>query len=419
MLTPEEFLRGNGFVEAAEIDRQKLIGLFLAEMEKGLAKEGSSLLMIPTYLKAEGHVREGLSAAVLDAGGTNFRGGVVTIPPAITEKRNQPMPGAKGEEDVETFYAAFVDEVARLKPLASVKTLGWCFSYPAEATENLDARLLRWTKNIQAPGIVGQLVGEELSRRAGGIDIAIVNDTVATLLAAKAVEGGREYSAYLGFILGTGTNVAYVDNDRGGMIINAESGGFNKIEQSAFDRAADAKTGNVGENIFEKMIAGAYLGCIGLELYKSAAKAGLFSPKAVGGLNGLGALSTMDFDDFCASIRREDRDNPLYSIFALPEDAKMARRLGLPVFERAVTLTAVHLAAFCIKSGEGVDAPIAICVDGSTWYKTRSVSFAAGVKRELDDLLVRRRNISYEIMPEIADAPMVGAAIAAIMKETL
>lgn len=419
MLTPEEFLRTNGFVEAAEIDRQKLIGLFLAEMEKGLAKTGSSLLMIPTYLKAEGRVAEGSRVAVLDAGGTNFRGGIVAIPPAVAEKCNQPMPGAKGEEDVESFYAAFVDEVQRLKALANVQTLGWCFSYPAEATKNLDARLLRWTKNIQAPGIVGQLVGEELSRRAGGIDIAIVNDTVATLLAAKAVEGEREYSAYLGFILGTGTNVAYVDNDLGGMIINAESGSFNKIEQSAFDRAADLKTGNIGENIFEKMIAGAYLGGVGLEIYKSAAKAGLFSPKAANALSGLGALETMDFDNFCAGFKKEGRDNVLDAIFALPEDAKMARRLGLPVFERAVALTAVHLAAFCIKSGEGVDAPIAICVDGSTWYKTRAVSFAAGVKRELDDLLVRRRNIAYEIMPEIADAPMVGAAIAAIMKETL
>lgn len=417
MLTPEEFLRENGFVEAAAIDRQRLIGLFLDEMEKGLAKKESSLLMIPTYLKAEGHVEAGARAAVLDAGGTNFRGGLVSIPPAVTEKRNQPMPGAKGEEDVESFYAAFVEEVRRLKPLATVKTLGWCFSYPAEATEKLDARLIRWTKNIQAPGIVGQLVGEELSRRADGIDIAIVNDTVATLLAAKAVEGDKDYSAYLGFILGTGTNVAYVDNDREGMIINAESGGFDKIEQSAFDRAADLKTGNVGANVFEKMIAGAYLGGIGLELYKQAAKAGLFSPKAAAGLNGLGTLETMDFDNFCAGLKKEGRENPLETIFASVEDAKMARRLGLPVFERAVILTAIHLAAFCIKSGEGVDAPIAICVDGSTWYKTRSVSFAAGVKRELDDLLVRRRNISYEIMPEIADAPMVGAAIAAMMKE--
>lgn len=416
MRTPEDFLRDNGFVVAAEINRQQLVARLLEEMEKGLKGEASSLMMIPTYLTADGKVPEGVSVSVLDAGGTNFRGGVVTIPPSITKKENRPMPGAKGEEDIEGFYAAFVAEVQRLDGHSTHPTLGWCFSYPAVATEDLDAKLVRWTKNIQAPGIVGQLVGAELSRRLGGRDIAIVNDTVATLLAAKAMEGDREYSGYLGFILGTGTNTAYVESARGGMIINAESGGFNKLEQSNFDIAMDQKTGNVGFNILEKMIAGAYLGGVGLEIYKAAAKEGLFSPKAAAAIGGLGTLETMDFDNFCAGFKKDGRDNVLDAIFVNVDDAKMARRLGLPVFERAAALTAIHLAAFCIKSGEGIDAPIAICADGSTWYKTRSISFAAAVKRELDDMLVRRRNISYEIMPQIDDAPMIGAAIAALLK---
>ena len=428
MKTPEEFLKDNGFIPAAEIDRQAMISTFISEMEKGLKGEKSSLMMIPTYVGVNGKIPQGAKAAVLDAGGTNFRGGIVTIPPAISDKQNQPMPGTKGEVDEESFYKAFADEVKRVLPLATTKKIGWCFSYPAEATPSLDAKLVHWTKNIQAPAIIGQYVGAELLKRLGGGEIAIVNDTVATLLAAKATEGDKTYSSYIGFILGTGTNSAYVEKNKnilklegadadGSMIINAESGGFDKIETSAFDKAADAKTGNPGVHIFEKLIAGAYLGPVGLEIYKAAAKAGMFSAKAAAAIGGLGALETMDFDNFCAEFKKEGRDNVLDSIFADADDAKLARRLGIPVFERAAVLTAIHLAAFVIKSGEGNDpaAPVAINADGSTYYKTRAIPFDATVRKELDDMLVNRRNIHYAITPQVDDAPMVGAGIAAML----
>ena len=428
MKTPEEFLNDNGFVLAEDIDRQSLIAAFIDEMEKGLKGAPSSLMMVPTYVGIDGKVPPGATAAVLDAGGTNFRGGIVSIPPAVAEKQNRPMPGTKGEVDEETFYAAFADEVRRLKPLASTKKIGWCFSYPAEATRTLDAKLVRWTKNIQAPAIVGQYVGAELVKRLGGGEIAIVNDTVATLLAAKATEGDRTYSSYVGFILGTGTNCAYVEQNAnivkvagldpdGSMIVNAESGGFDKIAVSAFDRALDAKSGNPGHQIFEKLIAGAYLGGIGLEIYKAAAKEGLFSKKAAAAIGGLGALETMDLDNFCAAFKKEGRDNVLDAIFADADDARMARRLGVPVFERAAVLTAIHLAAFVLKSGAGNDPsePVAINADGSTYYKTRAIPFAETVARELDDMLVQRRNVHYAITPQVEDSPMVGAAIAAML----
>ena len=428
MKTPEEFLADKGFTVAEKIDRQELISTFLSEMEKGLRGEPSSLRMIPAYVGVDGRIPEGAKAAVLDAGGTNFRSAVVSIPPQVEERKSQPMPGATSAVGEEDFYAAFADELRRVAPKATVKKYGWCFSYNCDATPELDAKLNCWTKGIKAPAIVGQYVGTELLKRLGGGEVAIVNDTVATLLAAKATEGDRTYSSYLGFILGTGTNTAYVEKNRnivklagldpeGSMIINAESGSFDKVKQSDFDRAMDQKTQVPGHNPFEKMIAGGYLGGVGLEVYKAAAKEGLFSAKAAAAIGGLGALETMDFDNFCASYKKEGRENPLDAIFADADDARMARRLGIPVFERAAVLTAVHLAAFCIKSGEGAEAsaPIAINADGSTYYKTRAIPFAATVCRELDDLLVRRRNIHYCITPKVEDAPMVGAAIAAML----
>ena len=428
MKTPEEFLEVNNFTVAEKIDRQAMIATFLSEMEKGLKGEPSSLRMIPTYVGVKGKIPQGAKAAVLDAGGTNFRSAVVSIPPTIEDKMNQPMPGAKSDVTEDEFYGAFAEELKRVAPKATVKKYGWCFSYNCDATPELDAKLNCWTKGIRAPTIVGQYVGKELLKRLGGGEIAIVNDTVATLLAAKATEGDKTYSSYLGFILGTGTNTAYVEKNRnivklqgldpsGSMIINAESGSFDKLAQSNFDKAMDQKTLDPGHNPLEKMIAGGYLGGVGLELYKAAAKAGLFSAKAASAIGGIGALETMDLDNFCAAFKKEGRDNPLDAIFADPDDAKMARRLGIPVFERAAVLTAIHLAAFCIKSGEGADdsAPIAINAEGSTYYKTRAIPFADTVKKELDDMLVQRRNIHYCITPRVADAPMVGAAIAAML----
>ena len=428
MKTPEEFLEANGFTTAARIDRQKIIALFLSEMEKGLKGEASSLRMIPAYVGVNGRVPSGAKAAVLDAGGTNFRSAVVSIPPKVEERRNQPMPGSKSPVSEDEFYSAFAGELKRVAPFATTPRYGWCFSYNADVTPELDARLNCWTKGIQAPEIVGQYVGSELLKRMGGGSIAVVNDTVATLLAAKATEGDRTYSSYIGFILGTGTNTAYVEKNKnilklkgldpdGSMIINAESGSMDKVERSRFDEAMDQKQADPGHNPFEKMIAGGYLGGIGLEVWKAAAKTGLFSPNASKMIGGLGSLETIDFDNFCAAFRKEGRTNPLDDIFSDAKDAKVARRLGVPVFERAAVLTAIHLAAFCIKSGEGVDdsAPIAINADGSTYYKTRAVPFDATVRRELDDMLVKRRNIHYEITPQVDDAPLVGAAIAAMI----
>jgi len=428
MKTPEELLKENGFTLAADIDRQALLGLFISEMEKGLRGEKSSLMMIPTYVGVNGKIPQGAKAIVLDAGGTNFRGGIVTSPPEIQDKQNQPMPGTKGEVDAETFYKAFADEVKRLDGKATVDKIGWCFSYPAEATSDLDARLVRWTKNIEAPEIVGQFVGKELLKRTGGKGIAVVNDTVATLLAAKATEGDKTYSSYIGFILGTGTNTAYVEKNKnilkmqgldpdGSMIINAESGSFDKSPDSVFDNAVDAKSGNPGFGRLEKKIAGAYLGGLGLEIFKAAAKEGLFSAKAAAAVTGLGSLETMDLDNFCANFKKPGRDNVLDSVFADSDDAKTARRLGIPVFERAAVLTAIQLAAFVIKSGEGTDesAPVAINADGSTYYKTRAIPFAETVTRELDAMLVKSRNVHYAITPQVDDAPMVGAGIAAML----
>ncbi len=432
MQTPEEFLESNGLATAS-LDRASLIAAFQKEMEAGLAGQPSSLKMIPTYTSPYGEIKKDTPVTVLDAGGTNLRGATVTIPSSgdilIENKEKGEMPGAKSYVSQEDFYAVLTGHINRCRPFAKDPAVGFCFSYPAEASADGDAKLLVWTKQIQAPEIVGQWVGAELAKRLDPkpSKIQVVNDTVATLLAGKATEKpGQKFSAYLGFILGTGTNVAYIEKNcnipklvnppEGAMAINTESGGFNKIVQSAFDEAMDKKTSDCGSQRFEKMIAGAYLGKIGLEVFKAAARAGFFSAAARDAVQGLGALESYDLDNFCAKYDN-GKPNPLDKVFTDEADRAMARRLATPVFERAAILTAVHLAAFIIKTGGGTDpsAPVCVCIDGSTYYKTRVVSFPEIVKRELDAML-GPRNISFALTVCPDDAPMIGAAVAALLK---
>ena len=432
MQTPEEFLESNGLATAT-LDRAALIAAFQKEMEAGLAGEPSSLKMIPTYTSPYGEITKDVPVTVLDAGGTNFRGATVTIPSAgeirIEHVEKGEMPGAKSYVSAYDFYAVLASHVNRCRPYVKDSAIGFCFSYPAEASADGDAKLLMWTKQIQAPEIVGQWVGAELAKRLDPkpSKVQVVNDTVATLLAGKAAEKpGQKFSAYIGFILGTGTNVAYIErNDAikkltnpppGAMAVNTESGGFNKIAQSAFDEAMDRKTSDCGSQRFEKMIAGAYLGRIGLEVFKAAARAGFFSDHAKAAVLGLGTLESYDLDNFCAKYDN-GKPNPLDKVFVDEADRAMARRLATPVFERAAILTAVHLAAFIVKTGGGTDpnAPVCVCIDGSTYYKTRVVSFPEIVKKELDEMLAKR-NISYALTVCPDHAPMVGAAVAALLK---
>ena len=434
MQTPEEFLETNGFV-SKQLDRSALVSAFLKEMEAGLEGEKSSLAMIPTYVTPTGELKRDTPVSVLDAGGTNLRGGTVSFPTGSTEAKIEhlekgTMPGTSEYVAPDAFYGTFAAYLERTKQFAADPAVGFCFSYACEAAPDGDAKLLHWTKQIQAPEIVGQWIGSELKKRLSFVPsrLLVLNDTVTTLLAGKACEKpGQRFSAYIGFILGTGTNVAYVQKTAGiaklpagdypaEMIINSESGGFSKIAQSKFDQSMDAKSLDKGCQVFEKMISGAYLGAIGLEIFKAAAKAGFFSEAAAKQVMALSDLESMHLDNFCAKFDN-GKPNPLDKVFAAANDAATARRLATPVFERAAILTAIHLAAFIVKTGGGTDksAPVCVCVDGSTYHKTRAVSFPKIVQHELDAML-GPRNVAFALTVCPDNAPMVGAAVAALLK---
>ncbi len=424
-----EFLQRNG-LDVGGVDRAELLKIFEEEMDAGLAGRPSSLLMIPSFISIDRPVKTGTPVVVLDAGGTNLRAAVVTLDgqgkAEIGEFSKSEMPGTKAEIGAEDFFEAFAEFVLPLAERSD--NIGFCFSYAAEVTPDCDARLIRWSKQIKAPEVEGQLIGaglkRKLARRGYVRNVVILNDTVATLLAGKSVGDSRGYSAYVGFILGTGTNTAYVEhnsritkrsdlNRRGSMAINVESGSFGRVCQTVFDKALDRATRDPGHYMFEKMISGAYLGPLGHAVLKAAAKENFFTPAAAARLERWETVSSKHLDDFCGNA--PSPDNPFLDQVFSDADRAAVVTLCKPLYERAAVLTAVNLASAIIKTGEGKDParPVCVNVDGSTYYRTLTADFQNRVRRELRDLL-DPLNLAYELV-RIEDSPVIGAAVAGLM----
>ena len=426
----ERFLADNG-LESSARDTERLLSDFAREMDAGLAGRTSSLPMIPAYLSIDKPVPVGKPVIVLDAGGTNLRVGVVQFDaggkPQISRFDRHKMPGTDALISADAFFNTLADYL--MPVIDAAADIGFCFSFCAEITPDCDGRLIQWSKQIQAPEVVGLMVGAELGRRlkARGVQrrITVLNDTVAALLAGKSAGMARRYSDYVGYILGTGTNTAYVVSNtavtkvqgldpQGRMVINIESGGFGLAPRGRLDDAFDATTLDPGAYAFEKMISGGYLGGLGLVVLKAAAAAGLFSAGVAATLQSWTRLDNKDLDDFC--------DNPFlatgpFAALALTDDdRRVIQALGGAVYRRAAWLAAVNLAAVMIAGGGGTDAlaPICVNVDGSTFYRTRSVAFRSRIEAHLRAIL-EPRGIACELV-EVNDAPVIGAAVAGLTR---
>ncbi|KAJ9688309.1 hypothetical protein PVL29_014149 [Vitis rotundifolia] len=262
------------------------------EMHAGLASEGGSKLkMIISYVdNLPTGDEKGLFYA-LDLGGTNFRvlrvqlGGKdkrvvkqefeeVSIPPHLMVGNSDAL-----FDYIAAALAKFVateGEGLHVSPVRQ-RELGFTFSFPVRQSSIASGTLIKWTKGFSIEDAVGQDVVGELTKAMEriGLDMrvsALVNDTIGTLA------GGRYYNqdVVAAVILGTGTNAAYVERAQsipkwhgllprsGDMVINMEWGNFRSshLPLTEYDQVLDAESLNPGEQIFEKIISGMYLGDI-------------------------------------------------------------------------------------------------------------------------------------------------------------
>ena len=182
------------------------------DMLRGLKGQPSSLPMIATYLSNDGAVPAGACAAVIDAGGTNFRSALVCFGDGgyqVEELNRWKMPGIEKPCTWDEFIAFTADHVQHLLDRADV--IGFCFSYNADITPDMDGRVKRIDKEVVVNGCEGQLVGASLKaelehRGIRGKKVVILNDTVAALLGGSSTLDKSAYSGFIGQISGTGTN---------------------------------------------------------------------------------------------------------------------------------------------------------------------------------------------------------------------
>ena len=425
------FLANRGMYHE-DISIQDTCDLFLDEMDKGLAGRDSSLAMLPTYIETERELPRNTPVIVMDAGGTNFRVATVTFKdqsePDIADFRVFPMPGIKKEVSRPDFFGTMAGYVADIVDKSD--SVGFCFSYPIEMFPSKDGRVLHFSKEIKAPEVVGQMIGAGLneaiveSTPSEAKQMVLLNDTVATLLAGRGQAGGRVFDSYIGFILGTGTNTAYVEQNSRitkatdldpakSQIVNVESGGFGKAPRGSVDEQFDASSVSPGVYAFEKMISGAYLGPLCGVAIRTAAEAGLFSAAAAEKLVALQTTTTKDISEFMAAP--EDGSNLLAAALqgADEKDVAALYYLADALIERAAKLTAINLSSVAIKCGKGRSPhrPVCIVAEGTTFYHLKSLR--QKVEFYLKQYLVDTRKVYYEII-SVENATLLGAATAGL-----
>ncbi|MDH6303773.1 hexokinase [Parabacteroides sp. PF5-5] len=380
------------------------------KIEDGLSKENQEVQCIPTFITPEPGAKVEGKALVLDLGGTNYR--VATVDFAKGKTTIRPENGWKKDLSVmkkpgfteEDLYQEQGDPILETK-LDEPMPIGYCFSYPAASLPDGDATLLRWTKGVNIPSMIGKPVGAPLvnylNNKAGKKQFTkanVINDTVASLFAGLT---DSSYDAYIGLIVGTGTNMAtFIDagnieklNGKGisGLLpINLESGNFDPPHLTSIDEIVDASSGSFGAQRFEKAVSGMYLG----EILKSV----------------------FPFDEFEEKFDAQKLTN----IMGYPDIHKEKYvRVARWIYERSAKLVAASLAGLILvmKTGNPNIKRVRLIAEGSLFWSEdrKGVNYKDIVLVKLHNLLgiLGYKDVRVDI-DHMDNANLIGSAIAAL-----
>ncbi len=388
---------------------REIISSFQEKFERGLQEEDTEIQCLPTYISPNTSDITG-RALVLDLGGTNYRAAIVDFLDGEPEIR--PRDGWKKKLDVmktdgftrEQLFKEQADLISEIDHNQELP-IGYCFSYPAESLLNGDAKLIRWTKGVDILEMIGQPVGAPLMEYLNdkGIarftDIKVINDTVASLFAGLSSKG---YHAYIGLIVGTGTNMAtFVPKENikkinpeykgeGWIPVNLESGNFYPPHLTQYDEEVDRNSDSLHRQRFEKAVSGLYLG----EIFKTIFPSEHFKHD----------LNAWDLNNIV--------NNPdLYK----SEYVSAATW----IFQRSAKLVAASLTGLIIKLISYTPSVRSICLiaEGSVfWSKMyKSKNYSELVMETLTDLL---NELGYDYvdvkLEEKKNINLVGTAIAAL-----
>lgn len=269
--------------------------------------------MNPTWVMSLPDGYETGTYLALDMGGTNLRVCEITLTDQKSEfdiiqsKYRMPEELKSGDSEelwdyiadcVHQFVETHHNDLSKLEKLP----LGFTFSYPATQHYIDEGVLQRWTKGFDIAGVEGHnvvpmfesalaarvrnttlwgarngvVLWEKLLTVQKGTPIkmaALINDTTGTLIASAYTDTKMK----IGCIFGTGCNAAYMENCGSipklagmnlppdlPMAINCEWGAFDNehkvLPRTPYDVIIDNESPRPGQQAFEKMIAGLYLG---------------------------------------------------------------------------------------------------------------------------------------------------------------
>lgn len=378
------------------------------KVEEGLREENREVQCIPTFINPKSEIKG--KALVLDLGGTNYR--VATVDFANGNTTIRPENGWKKDLSVmkspgftrENLFSAQADPIKEIK-LGEPMPIGYCFSYPAESLPDGDGKLIRWTKGVNIPSMIGQPVGKPLMEHLNHLikphftGVKVINDTVASLFAGLTESN---YDAYIGLIVGTGTNMAtFIDAadipkldpslDISGLLpVNLESGNFDPPHLTDIDAVVDASSGSFGAQRFEKAVSGMYLG----EILKAV----------------------FPYDEFEAKFDAQKLTN----IMGYPDIHKEKYvRVARWIYERSANLVAASLAGLVLVmiAHKPSVKRIRLIAEGSLfWSKDRKgVDYKDLVLVGLHQLLTSfgHKDIKVDI-DQMDNANLIGSAIAAL-----
>jgi len=372
------------------VDTTKLKAItdhFISELAKGLSKEGGSIPMNPTWVMGYPTGHEQGTFLALDMGGTNLRVCEINLPEAkgefdiIQSKYKMPEELKTGTADELWGYIAdclqqFIDYHHEGEKLDKLP-LGFTFSYPA-SQEYIDHGVLqRWTKGFDIEGVEGKDVvppfNAALQERGVPIKLtALINDTTGTLIASNYTDSEMR----VGCIFGTGCNAAYMENagevpkladwkldPEQEIAINCEWGAFDNehkiLPRTKYDIIIDKDSPRPGQQAFEKMIAGLYLGelfrLVLVDLHEQP-HVQLFQDQDISALQkpySLDASFLSDVENDPFENLQETNDNFIAKLKIQPTrpELELIRRLAELIGTRSARLSACGVAAICKKKG--------------------------------------------------------------------
>jgi hexokinase len=362
---------------------KKITDHFVGELQKGLDGP-ANIPMNATWVTAFPTGDEQGSFLALDMGGTNLRVCEIELSEEkgefdiIQSKYRMPEELKTGTaEELWEYIADCVEQFINYhhedEELSNLP-LGFTFSYPA-TQEYIDHGVLqRWTKGFDIDGVEGNDVVPQfeaaLKKRGLPITVAaLINDTTGTMIASAYTDPAMR----IGCIFGTGCNAAYMENCGSiaklahlnlppdmPMAINCEYGAFDNdhlvLPLTKYDHIIDETSPRPGQQAFEKMIAGLYLGeifrLVLIDLHEN--KNLLFEGQDISALRkpytlDASFLSHIEEDPFENLQETADHFATELNLKASKPELELCRRLAELIGTRAARLSACGVAAICKK----------------------------------------------------------------------